>query len=41
MDQGMYTAAAGAIAIEERLTLISNNVANLNTIAFKNHHMSI
>ncbi|HNQ84849.1 MAG TPA: flagellar basal-body rod protein FlgF [Deltaproteobacteria bacterium] len=40
MDQGMYTAAAGAIAMEERLTIISNNVANLNTIGFKKDHMS-
>ena len=40
MDQGMYTAAAGAIAMEERLTTISNNVANLNTIGFKKDHMS-
>lgn len=36
----MYTAAAGAIAMEERLTIISNNVANLNTIGFKKDHMS-
>jgi flagellar basal-body rod protein FlgG len=35
MDQGMYTAAAGAIAMEERLNVISNNIANLNTIGFK------
>lgn len=40
MDQGMYTAAAGVIAMEERLTIISNNVANLNTIGFKKDHMS-
>ncbi|HPI94012.1 MAG TPA: flagellar basal-body rod protein FlgF [Deltaproteobacteria bacterium] len=40
MDQGMYTAAAGAIAMEERLNIISNNVANLNTIGFKKDHIS-
>lgn len=40
MDQGMYTAAAGAIAMEGRLNIISNNVANLNTIGFKKDQMS-
>lgn len=40
MDQGMYTAAAGAIAMEERLNVISNNVANINTIGFKKDHVS-
>lgn len=35
MDQGMYTAAAGAIAMEERLAVISNNLANFNTAGFK------
>lgn len=40
MDQGMYTAAAGAIAMEERLNVISNNVANLNTIGFKKDQLS-
>lgn len=40
MDQGMYTAAAGAIAMEERLNIISNNVANLNTIGFKKDQIS-
>lgn len=40
MDQGMYTAAAGAIAMEERLNAISNNVANINTIGFKKDQVS-
>lgn len=40
MDQGMYTAAAGAIAMEERLNVISNNVANINTIGFKKDQVS-
>lgn len=35
MDQGTYTAAAGAIAMEERLNVISHNMANLNTVGFK------
>ena len=35
MDQGIYTAAAGAIAMEDRLNVISNNIANLNTTGFK------
>jgi len=40
MDQGMYTAAAGAIAMEDRLNVISNNIANLNTTGFKKDRMS-
>ena len=40
MDQGIYTAAAGAIAMEERLNIISNNIANLNTTGFKKDQMS-
>ncbi len=40
MDQGMYTAAAGAIAMEDRLNIISNNIANLNTTGFKKDRMS-
>ncbi|HDP25062.1 MAG TPA: flagellar basal-body rod protein FlgF [Deltaproteobacteria bacterium] len=35
MEQGMYTAASGAIALEERLEVISNNLANVNTTGFK------
>jgi flagellar basal-body rod protein FlgF len=40
MDQGMYTAAAGAIAMEERLSVISNNLANVNTTGFKKDAVS-
>jgi flagellar basal-body rod protein FlgG len=40
MDQGIYTAASGAIAMEERLAIIANNLANLNTTGFKKDHMS-
>jgi flagellar basal-body rod protein FlgF len=40
MDQGMYTAAAGAIAMEERINIISNNIANLNTTGFKKDQMT-
>ncbi len=40
MDQGIYTAAAGAIAMEDRLNVISNNIANLNTTGFKKDQMS-
>ncbi|MCE5274006.1 MAG: flagellar basal-body rod protein FlgF [Deltaproteobacteria bacterium] len=40
MDQGIYTAASGAIAMEDRLAVISNNLANLNTSGFKKDRMS-
>ena len=40
MDQGIYTAAAGAIAMEDRLNIISNNIANMNTTGFKKDQMS-
>ncbi|HPA83477.1 MAG TPA: flagellar basal-body rod protein FlgF [Deltaproteobacteria bacterium] len=40
MDQGIYTAAAGAIAMEERLAIISNNLANINTAGFKKNAVS-
>jgi flagellar basal-body rod protein FlgF len=40
MDQGMYTAAAGAIAMEERLNIIANNLANVNTAGFKKDAIS-
>ena len=40
MDQGIYTAASGAIAMEDRLNIISNNIANLNTTGFKKDQMS-
>lgn len=35
MDQGIYTAVAGAMAMEERLSIIANNLANVNTAGFK------
>ncbi len=35
MDQGIYTAAAGAVAMEARLDLIANNLANLSTTGYK------
>lgn len=35
MSQGLYTAVTGVKANQVRLNVISNNVANMNTIAFK------
>ncbi|OPZ60466.1 MAG: Flagellar basal-body rod protein FlgF [Deltaproteobacteria bacterium ADurb.Bin510] len=35
MEQGLYTAAAGAKAMEERLAAISANVANISTNGYK------
>jgi len=35
MDQGIYTAAAGAMAMEVKLAVIANNIANANTVGFK------
>lgn len=35
MDQGIYTAAAGAMAMELKLHVIANNLANTSTIGFK------
>jgi flagellar basal-body rod protein FlgF len=40
MDQGIYTAASGAIAMEERLAVISNNLANMNTVGFKKDRLN-
>ncbi len=40
MDQGIYTAAAGAIAMEEKLSVIANNIANVNTAGFKKDALS-
>ncbi len=34
-DKGIYTAVSGAIAQEKRLDTIANNIANVNTPAFK------
>ncbi len=35
MSGGIYIAAAGALAYEKRLQIISNNLANANTVGFK------
>ena len=35
MSGDMYIAAAGALACEKRLQIISNNLANANTVGFK------
>jgi flagellar basal-body rod protein FlgF len=40
MDQGIYTAASGAMAMEERLNMIANNIANVNTVGFKKDAIS-
>jgi flagellar basal-body rod protein FlgF len=40
MDQGIYTAASGAIAMEDRLDMIANNLANLNTAGYKKDHIN-
>jgi len=40
MDQGVYTAAAGAMAMELRLAVIANNLANVDTVGFKKDHVN-
>lgn len=40
MDQGIYTAASGARAMEERLAVITNNMANAGTVGFKKDALS-
>lgn len=40
MDQGIYTAASGAIAMEQRLEIIASNLANINTTGFKKDSIS-
>lgn len=40
MDQGIYTAASGAIAMEQRLDIIASNLANVNTTGFKKDSIS-
>jgi flagellar basal-body rod protein FlgG len=35
MDQGIYTAVSGAVAMEARLDMIANNLANLSTTGYK------
>ncbi|NDO46411.1 flagellar hook basal-body protein [Clostridium sp. MD294] len=36
MDRSFYTGAVGAIAHQERLNIIANNIANVNTHGYKN-----
>ncbi len=38
MSGGIYMAASGALAYEKRLQIISNNLANANTIGYKMDH---
>jgi len=38
MSGGIYMAASGALAYEKRLQIISNNLANANTVGFKMDH---
>ena len=35
MNASFYTAARGAMTQQERMNVISNNLANTNTIGFK------
>jgi len=38
MSGGIYMAASGALAYEKRLQIISNNLANANTVGYKMDH---
>lgn len=38
MSGGIYVAASGALAYEKRLQIISNNLANANTVGYKMDH---
>ncbi len=38
MSGGIYMAASGALAYEKRLQIISNNIANANTVGYKMDH---
>ncbi len=40
MDQGVYTAASGAMAMELKLAVIANNLANVDTVGFKKDHVN-
>lgn len=40
MDQGVYTAASGAMAMELRLAVIANNLANVDTVGYKKDHVN-
>ena len=35
MERGIYVALSGALAMERRLEVTANNIANANTTAFK------
>ena len=37
MNQGLYAAASGIMAIEDRQTVIANNIANVSTAGFRRH----
>lgn len=39
MNSGMYSAVAGNIAFMQRMDVIANNLANINTIGFKKDQM--
>ncbi len=38
MSGEIYMAAVGALAYEKRLQIISNNLANANTVGYKQDH---
>ncbi len=40
METGAYVALSGALAMERRLDIISNNIANVNTSGFKAERMA-
>jgi flagellar basal-body rod protein FlgG len=40
MNHAIYTGAAGAIAMDKRFDMISNNLANVNTTGFKKQRIS-
>ncbi len=40
MNHGIYTAAAGAIAMDKKFDIMSNNLANVNTTGFKKQRIS-
>ncbi|MEI6205604.1 MAG: flagellar basal-body rod protein FlgF [Desulfuromonadales bacterium] len=40
MNSGMYSAVSGSLAAMRRLDIISNNLANVNTVGFKKDKMS-
>ena len=40
MNSGMYAAVSGSLAAMQRLDMISNNLANVNTPGYKKDKMS-